>query len=160
MQYILDVFNFEKMSLTTCINRDVFSKMINSSNTLKNNLLYIDSIIDRLTIIGSTKRSCDGTSSSASWSTCMMWLFSTIPCTIMNDILLHNLRWPIIPKTIASLHMLYNDIIRWGYTKKSITIVLNIIRKQWITMKPSIEHIHSLNVSSSKGSFGITVDNV
>jgi hypothetical protein len=88
----------------------------------------------------------------------MRYVLGTIPGAIASEMFLYNLRWSRIPQCIRSLHELYNDLIRYGQLQASTSIVFNIIKKQWGTMQPSIDRIHSITVSSSTGSFGIDIE--
>jgi hypothetical protein len=156
IEYITDLLQLNRIDLTTCINEDSWQSMLLDKDTLFEDLLAIDQVIDRLTIKG-TNRVRHGNEHTA-WSTVMRYVLGTIPGAIASEMFLYNLRWSRIPQCIRSLHELYNDLIRYGQLQASTSIVFNIIKKQWVTMQPSIDRIHSITVSSSTGSFGIDIE--
>lgn len=156
IEYITDLLQLNRIDLTTCINEDSWQSMLLDKETLFEDLFAIDQVIDRLTIKG-TNRVRHGNEHTA-WSTVMRYVLGTIPGAIASEMFLYNLRWSRIPQCIRSLHELYNDLIRYGQLQASTSIVFNIIKKQWGTMQPSIDRIHSITVSSSTGSFGIDIE--
>ena len=156
IEYITDLLQLNRIDLTTCINEDSWQSMLLDKETLFEDLFAIDQVIDRLTIKGTNR--VRNRNEHTAWSTVMRYVLGTIPGAIASEMFLYNLRWSRIPQCIRSLHELYNDLIRYGQLQASTSIVFNIIKKQWVTMQPSIDRIHSITVSSSTGSFGIDIE--
>ena len=152
VQYTMNALGLEEMEMTTSIRTDSWHSIFNNTLHLNTELAAMDHVFDRLHVTGSSLHTSAAT---IPWSTAMLYILSTVPSAIASEVLVYNLRWPRIPQCIQYLHELTNDLYRWGMSQNSIAMVFNIIQKQWKTMKPGIDQIYSITVSSSQGSFGM-----
>jgi hypothetical protein len=149
----MERFHIEEVSASTSITASCWKDIISNDQNLRSTMSYIDNVLDGLHLQLSTSRSAASTGgeSGMGWFSTMVFLFGTLPTYVAAEIVSSNFKCSRLPRAISAAHALVDDCRQWGRSQESAKIVLEIVTQQWIKMKPLIETIRSVTISSKDG---------
>ena len=175
----MEKFHIEEIKVSTSIIATCWIDIISNDSNLWNTMSHIDSVVDGLQLQISTSRSAAATalgggggggsggggsgggsgsgsgsgneSGGMGWFLTMAFLCATLPTYIVAEIVSSNFKCSRLPRAISYAHALVDDCKRWGRSQESTKMVLEIVTQQWSKMKPFIENIRSVTISSKDG---------
>ena len=173
----MEKFHIEEIKVSTSIIATCWIDIISNNSNLWSTMAHIDSVVDGLQVQISTSRSAAATvlggggggggggsdsgsdtgngsgneSGGMGWFLTMAFLCATLPTYIVAEIVSSNFKCSSLPRAISYAHALVDDCKRWGRSQESTKMVLMIVTQQWSKMKPLIEKIRSVTISSRDG---------
>ena len=155
--------SLEEIELETSIRTDVIRSITCNSPMLPGDLIAIDHVVDGLKVkISSDRTSTEDVSTHSSdqmtWRRTMILLFGTIPCVAACEIIKSNFRWPRAVNTVRYVYELFDDILEFIREKETTKRGLDIVKQQWLKMKPMVENIRHITIQTKYGTIGLEIE--